>query len=228
MRAGTGNTGRVRVTGVDGCRDGWAAVELDVDGAGGPVGTVAVRVAGSLTELLAGTAAGQVVGIDMPLGLLARGWRTADGEARRRLGPRRSSIFGIPPAAVWQQPDYQTALAECRRLTGQGFSIQAWGLRPKLLEAGQYRGPARSGCTRCTPSCRSPAWPGRRCRARAPAGRASPAAIAAGRGRAGCAGRPRPGAGPPPMCWTRPPWPGPRAGSRPGRLVCCPIRRRPA
>jgi predicted RNase H-like nuclease len=46
---------------------------------------------------------------------------------------------------VWQQPDYQAALAECRRLTGQGFSIQAWGLRPKLLEAGQYRraGPQR-------------------------------------------------------------------------------------
>jgi predicted RNase H-like nuclease len=145
MRTVTGNTDWVRVTGVDGCRDGWAAVELDVDAAAGLTGAVAVRVAGSLTEVLAGTAAGQVVGIDMPLGLLARGWRTADGEVRRKLGPRRSSIFGIPPAPVWQQPDYRAALAECRRLTGQGFSIQAWGLRPKLLEAGQYRraGPQR-------------------------------------------------------------------------------------
>jgi predicted RNase H-like nuclease len=142
----------VRVTGVDGCRDGWAAVEVDVEfdlgagagaGAGedgGEFGAVTVRVAGSLAELLAGTAAGQVVGIDMPLGLLAGGWRLADAEARRRLGPRRSSIFAIPPAAVWRQPDYHAALAECRRLTGQGFSIQAWGLRPKLLEAGRYRG----------------------------------------------------------------------------------------
>ena len=134
----------MRVTGVDGCRGGWAAVELDVHG-DGPARVATVRVAGSLAELLAGTAAGQVVGIDMPLGLLASGWRAADGEARRRLGPRRGSIFAIPPAAVWEQPGYQPALAECRRLTGQGFSIQAWELRPKLLEAGRYRrhGPQR-------------------------------------------------------------------------------------
>jgi predicted RNase H-like nuclease len=129
----------MRVTGVDACRDGWAGVELATGGTGGAAGVFTVRIAGSLTELLADSAAGQVVAIDMPLGLLARGWRTADQEARRRLGPRRSSIFGIPPAAVWQQPDYQAALAECRRLTGQGFSIQAWGLRAKLLEAGEYR-----------------------------------------------------------------------------------------
>jgi predicted RNase H-like nuclease len=129
----------MRVTGVDACRDGWAAVELTTGEAGGGTAPVTVRIAGSLTELLADAAPGQVVGVDMPLGLLASGWRTADQEARRRLGPRRSSIFAIPPASVWQQPDYRAALAECRRLTGQGFSIQAWGLRPKLLEAGEYR-----------------------------------------------------------------------------------------
>jgi predicted RNase H-like nuclease len=134
-----GETGGMRVTGVDACRDGWAGVELAAGETDGGAGLVTVRIAGSLAELLADAAAGQVVGIDMPLGLLASGWRTADQEARRRLGPRRSSIFAIPPAAVWQQPDYHAALAECRRLTGQGFSIQAWGLRGKLLEAGEYR-----------------------------------------------------------------------------------------
>jgi len=120
---------------VDACRGGWACVELDVDEGAAP----AVRVAGSLVQVLAGAAPGQVVGIDMPLGLLGEGWRAADGEARRRLGVRRSSIFAIPPAAVWEQPDYQSALAVCRRLTGQGFSVQAWGLRGKLREAGEYR-----------------------------------------------------------------------------------------
>ena len=73
-----------RVTGVDGCRDGWVGVDLD----GG--GSVTVRAAASLDERLAGTAAQQVVGIDMPLGLLASGWRAADREARALLGPRRS------------------------------------------------------------------------------------------------------------------------------------------
>jgi predicted RNase H-like nuclease len=132
----------MRVTGVDACRYGWAGVCLDTDEGddGGPAAIrVTVRVAGSLAELLAGAVPGQVVGIDMPLGLVASGWRDADTEARRRLGPRRSSIFAIPPAAVWQQPDYRSALEVCRRLTGKGFSVQAWGLRGKLREASQYR-----------------------------------------------------------------------------------------
>ena len=71
-------------------------------------------MAGSLAEVLASMEAGGVAGIDMPLGLVGEGWRTADGEARRRLGARRSSIFAIPPAAVWEQPDYRSALAVCR------------------------------------------------------------------------------------------------------------------
>jgi predicted RNase H-like nuclease len=150
---------------VDACRGGWAGVDLDLDedpdlvgeagsgadprarGRGDTDGRrsaamVSVRVAGSLAELLAGAAPGQVVGIDMPLGLRASGWRAADAEARQRLGVRRSSIFAIPPAAVWDQPDYQSALAVCRGLTGQGFSVQAWGLRGKLREAARYRAQA--------------------------------------------------------------------------------------
>jgi predicted RNase H-like nuclease len=80
-----------------------------------------------------------VVGIDMPLGLLESGWREADLAARGLLGPRRSSVFAIPPEAVWAEASYQAANRRCRELTGQGFSIQAWGLRAKLLEANQYR-----------------------------------------------------------------------------------------
>ena len=122
-----------RVTGVDGCRDGWAGVDCDGDG------IIGVRVAPSLGELLHGIAEDQVVGIDMPLGLLATGWRTADREVRALLGPRRSSIFAIPPAPVWQAATYADANRLCRRLTGNGFSAQAWGLRRKLLEAAEYR-----------------------------------------------------------------------------------------
>ena len=76
----------------------------------------------------------------MPLGLLESGWREADRAARGLLGPRRSSVFAIPPRAVWAQASYQAASQRCRELTGQGFSIQAWGLRAKLLEADRYRG----------------------------------------------------------------------------------------
>ena len=125
----------MRVTGVDACRRGWVAVSLEVSE---PPRVEGVRVHESLAGVLNGSGAG-VVGIDMPLGLLESGWRAADRAARGLLGPRRSSVFAIPPRAVWAQASYQAANQRCRELTGQGFSIQAWGLRAKLLEADRYR-----------------------------------------------------------------------------------------
>jgi predicted RNase H-like nuclease len=132
----------MRVIGVDACRRGWVAVSLEVS----PLPhqahrLVAVRMDGSLAGVLdqADRDPAGVVGIDMPLGLLESGWREADKAARGLLGPRRSSVFAIPPRAVWAQLSYQAANELCRELTGQGFSVQAWGLRAKLLEANQYR-----------------------------------------------------------------------------------------
>jgi predicted RNase H-like nuclease len=139
--------GGMWVTGVDACRRGWVAVSLDVPGLGevraDGLRVEAVRVHQSLagvleTGALVRDGAG-VVGIDMPLGLLESGWREADLAAYRLLGPRRSSVFAIPPRAVWAQDSYQAANQRCRELTGRGFSIQAWGLRAKLIEADGYR-----------------------------------------------------------------------------------------
>jgi predicted RNase H-like nuclease len=121
--------GDMRVTGVDAWRRGWVAVRLE-DGRLTSVGTDM-----SLAALLAA----DVTGIDMPLGLLESGWREADRAARGLLGPRRSSVFAIPPRAVWTQESYPAANQRCRELTGQGFSAQAWGLRARLLEANTYR-----------------------------------------------------------------------------------------
>ena len=113
----------MRVTGVDASRRGWVAVSLE---APGPAGPGPVRVGGvRVHESLAG--------------LLETGWRDADRAARGLLGPRRSSVFAIAPRAVWAETSYRAANQRCRELTGQGFSIQAWGLRAKLLEANQYR-----------------------------------------------------------------------------------------
>jgi predicted RNase H-like nuclease len=137
-----GQRSGMRVTGVDACRRGWVAVSLAAlsPEAGGPA--VTVRVGVSLGAALApdlDPAGTTVVGIDMPLGLLETGWREADRAARGLLGPRRSSVFAIPPRAVWAEASYQTANQRCRELVGRGFSAQAWGLRVKLLEANRYR-----------------------------------------------------------------------------------------
>lgn len=131
-----------RVTGIDGCRAGWVAVTLTVPEqtpavtpALTPAVTAAVTVAPCLDALrLAGPA-----GIDMPLGLLAGGWRSADLLARRALGRRGCCVFAIPPRPVWAETAYADANRRCRELTGRGLSAQAWGLRAKLLEADRYR-----------------------------------------------------------------------------------------
>jgi predicted RNase H-like nuclease len=138
----------MRVAGVDACRNGWVAVtlaaaagpEVTLAAAAGP--GVAVRADASLAALLApwlDQDGGMIAGIDMPLGLLEQDWREADRAARGLLGPRRSSVFAIPPRAVWAEASYPLANQRCRELTGQGFSVQAWGLRARLLEANQYR-----------------------------------------------------------------------------------------
>lgn len=130
-----------RVTGIDGCRAGWVAVTLTTRAAATPLraspltGAVTVTVAPRLDELhLAGT-----VGVDMPLGLLADGWRSADLLARRALGRRGCCVFAIPPRPVWAETAYAEANRRCRELTGRGLSAQAWGLRAKLLEADRCR-----------------------------------------------------------------------------------------
>ena len=130
----------MRVTGVDACRRGWVAVTLEASGWAQLPRLACVRMHESLASVL-GPAPdpARVVGIDMPLGLLESGWRQADRTARGLLGPRRSTVFAIPPRAVWAQEGYPAANQRCRELTGQGFSVQAWGLRAKLLEANRYR-----------------------------------------------------------------------------------------
>ncbi|MFF0788279.1 DUF429 domain-containing protein [Streptomyces spiralis] len=118
------------VLGVDACgKRGWVGIRL-VDGA----------YAGSLVDVrldaLIGRAGGvRVVAVDMPLGLVERGWRAADLAARALLGERRSSVFLVAPRAAWQETGYRAAADRCQELAGGRLSRQAWALAPKLLEA---------------------------------------------------------------------------------------------
>lgn len=110
----------MRVAGVDGCRGGWIALVLDSGG----VSELVFRE--TLAELVALGA--DVVAVDIPIGLPRTGTRRlADVEARRFVGPRRSSVFFAPPADVLALP-WDAARAH-------GVSKQAYALKPRIGEA---------------------------------------------------------------------------------------------
>lgn len=117
------------VLGVDGCKRGWVGVELH-DGL-----FAAAHVDATLAGLLAAMPGLDAVGIDMPLGLMAGEERASDRAAQRLLATRSASIFVMPPRPVFDAPDHATGTALAVALTGKGISIQAWGLKAKLLEA---------------------------------------------------------------------------------------------
>jgi predicted RNase H-like nuclease len=75
-----------------------------------------------------------VVGVDMPIGLPDDGARQADRQAAADLGARRSSVFLTPVRAALEAATHAEAVIVNRAATGAGVSIQAYGLRHKILE----------------------------------------------------------------------------------------------
>lgn len=66
-----------------------------------------------------------VIAVDMPIGLPDEGRRACDSLARRRLGPRRSSVFPVPTRGALQATSFTEV---------SGLSIQGWHLVPKIRE----------------------------------------------------------------------------------------------
>jgi predicted RNase H-like nuclease len=123
----------VRVVGVDALRGGWVAVVLE----DGQVSDV--RLAVTLDQIIDECPDAAAVGVDMPLGLVERGWREADRLGAARLGAHRSRLFMVPPRAAWETEKYEDAVVLCRQLTDPpaGCSRQAFGLQKKLLAANE-------------------------------------------------------------------------------------------
>jgi predicted RNase H-like nuclease len=139
----------MQVIGIDAWRAGWVAVELTGDlvtgTVAGPLRLGSVRLATTLVEITETFPEAAAIGVDMPMGLLAQGWRTADDEAARMLGAQRSRVFRVPPRAAITDGSsglpYADAVSRCRELTDPplGFSRQAWGLAAKIREADEIR-----------------------------------------------------------------------------------------
>ena len=119
------------VAGVDGCRAGWAVALANCDE------ILDVRVVPTFADVLA--LRPSAIAVDMPIGLAETGSRACDIEARRRLGPRRSSVFPAPLRPMLEADTYQAALAV------GGLSKQAYFLLPKIREVDALMTPRRQG-----------------------------------------------------------------------------------
>ena len=110
--------------GVDGWRGAWVGALLE----GRTVTLVALP---DVTAVLAVPDV-EVVGIDMPIGLAEYSIRTCDVAARKLLGRAGSSVFPAPLRCVLEAPDYATACAVSRAMSGKALSVQAWNLVPSI------------------------------------------------------------------------------------------------
>lgn len=124
------------VCGIDGCRAGWVVATVPAGGAVTGVGDLDVEVTPSLDEVVAALQSGRVraAAVDIPIGLAAAGPRACDQQARRLLGPRRSSVFPAPVRAVLATDTYTQACAVSRAVCGKALSTQLYNIVGKIRE----------------------------------------------------------------------------------------------
>jgi predicted RNase H-like nuclease len=117
------------VAGVDGCRAGWLVAVARDD-------TVELSIATSIVDVIARFRSGELtaVAIDMPIGLPDGGPRACDVEVRRRLGPRRSSVFPTPARCTLDAGDYVDACERSFAVCGRRLSKQAFHLLPRIAD----------------------------------------------------------------------------------------------
>jgi predicted RNase H-like nuclease len=80
--------------------------------------------------------------IDIPIGLPPDSSRPVDHEARRRLGPRKSSVFPAPMRRVLEATTYEEACQISRAACGRAVSRQLFAILPKIREVDALQSPA--------------------------------------------------------------------------------------
>jgi predicted RNase H-like nuclease len=117
------------IAGADGCRAGWFRVCRHR-----ATGELRFDVLATVRELLHTAPAPRVLGIDIPIGLPVSGARLCDVEARKVLGPRRSSVFPAPVRAALHAATREEASRITQGIDGRKLSVQAWAICPKIRE----------------------------------------------------------------------------------------------
>ena len=116
--------------GVDGCRAGWLAIGLEAED------SWQVNTFPDVSSLWNHHQQASLILIDIPIGLKAEGRaeRRCDPQARKLLGPRRSSVFPAPSRRAIYARSYQEACDVNQRLTGKRLSVENWNIIPKIRE----------------------------------------------------------------------------------------------
>ena len=131
--------------GLDGCPAGWVLVTVPADGplCGAGADVLDVAVVADLGTVVADLESGRMAAaaIDIPIGLAARARRACDGEARRLVGPRRSSVFPAPVRSVLGAATYGQACAASRRACGRGISQQVFNILAKIRQVDLLQSP---------------------------------------------------------------------------------------
>jgi predicted RNase H-like nuclease len=114
------------VAGADGCRSGWVICRRDTDG------SLNVRVMRTLAEACEGLS---ILAVDMPIGFvdLPRPSRACEGEARRLLPGKASSVFPTPCRLALAATTHAEANSISRPL-GVGINQQTFHLFKKMRE----------------------------------------------------------------------------------------------
>ncbi|WP_106396226.1 DUF429 domain-containing protein [Actinocorallia populi] len=124
-----------RVLGVDACRRGWVGIAVEWDG--GLTAYHAPEI-DQLVDQVERDGKVDMVAVDMPIGLADAGRRQADVLARKEAGPQWCSVFIMPVREALESTDISTAKETNLRLAGEGFTHQAFSLRPKILQVDRW------------------------------------------------------------------------------------------
>jgi predicted RNase H-like nuclease len=144
------------VVGVDGLGPGWiATVVVDGEFAG-------ASAFDGLEGLLAAVPDATAIVANVPLGLVAHGWRRCDALVRAFVGGERDCVLQVPPRPALEEPDPVRASALCRDLTGGLVALPSNSIRSRIMEAdtvirgyGLGGGAARSAARPSIPPCSS-------------------------------------------------------------------------
>ncbi|RCW40712.1 putative RNase H-like nuclease [Halopolyspora algeriensis] len=123
-----------QVLGVDACKVGWVGVAL-----GGAVPTA--YFAETIDDVVAQAHAAHplaVVAVDIPIGLPDEGRRQADELARKAVGGLSSSVYITPVRKALEEDDHAAAVETNRGITGEGVSVQAFGVRARVYEVERW------------------------------------------------------------------------------------------